>query len=634
MLQKLLWKANRISSMGVREILYRISTLLRLQLLRKQKDYGLLKPEESIEYLFDPSNCQFDNELLNLLPTGKSFELYGAKICVPSIQWQKDYIQGDIYPARHVSKIQLHTFGDREVKNVLELHRLDYLMHFALRYRISGLEADRDLVLDALGSWLEGNPFPYGMGWVSPTIVAKRVVSVLFVWAVLDLNNLAESAPLRQALVCSLEEHVYFIMRFLSLHSSANNHLTAELVSAFIALKSMERHLTKRGQKLLDRCGYDLEGLIFIQNDCDGKNRESAFGYQYQVADWFFLALLADERMGRNLFSEGYKARLHLMFRFFANSFDGHDNFFDYGDRDNFHVFPIPYASQGSAYSQMLASGAIFFADKELLKAPCHSSMRNTILFGRHNHHFAAKKQRTNYYGAAGHIVSRFVDEAGREIYFHFRSGDFGYLAIAAHSHSDLNSFYLSIDGEPILVDPGTYCYRKDPAFRNYFRSARAHNTVSIGGQDHAHAYGYNHWHNRGQIKGTIENYSDSPDMLSFVSSCAFPDGSIHVRHIRLDKNRFMLEMQDEVHYVTKSTATLSFQLHPEVSHCDGTLITGSGVYAALESDIQLAATRGCIEPEVSGWNSPEFLELVPAVSLSGDFGRLQSCATRIYIKG
>lgn len=52
------------------------------------------------------------------------------------------------------------------------------------------------------------------------------------------------------------------------------------------------------------------------------------------------------------------------------------------------------------------------------------------------------------------------------------------------HSHNDKLSFELNIDGEDILLDPGTYLYTPLPERRNQFRSVEMHNTIIIPGQE------------------------------------------------------------------------------------------------------------------------------------------------------
>ena len=72
--------------------------------------------------------------------------------------------------------------------------------------------------------------------------------------------------------------------------------------------------------------------------------------------------------------------------------------------------------------------------------------------------------------------------------------GPLGYLSIAAHGHADALSVLLSIDGEPVLVDPGTYLYHSGGAWRDWFRSTRAHNTLTIADADQSVMSGAFNW--------------------------------------------------------------------------------------------------------------------------------------------
>ena len=52
-----------------------------------------------------------------------------------------------------------------------------------------------------------------------------------------------------------------------------------------------------------------------------------------------------------------------------------------------------------------------------------------------------------------------------------------------SHTHADTFSYELRIDGKPIVVDTGISTYNKTER-RQYERSTKAHNTVSVGGKD------------------------------------------------------------------------------------------------------------------------------------------------------
>ncbi len=74
----------------------------------------------------------------------------------------------------------------------------------------------------------------------------------------------------------------------------------------------------------------------------------------------------------------------------------------------------------------------------------------------------------------------------GREIWCRCDGGPHGFLSIAAHAHADALSVEVRHDGVDILADPGTYCYHGEPAWRDYFRSTAAHNTLEVAGVSQA----------------------------------------------------------------------------------------------------------------------------------------------------
>jgi len=74
-----------------------------------------------------------------------------------------------------------------------------------------------------------------------------------------------------------------------------------------------------------------------------------------------------------------------------------------------------------------------------------------------------------------------------------FDVGAHGFLN-GGHAHADALSFVLTIDGRPLLVDPGTATYTMDPAMRDRFRSTAMHNTVMVDGRPQSIPAGPFHW--------------------------------------------------------------------------------------------------------------------------------------------
>ena len=69
------------------------------------------------------------------------------------------------------------------------------------------------------------------------------------------------------------------------------------------------------------------------------------------------------------------------------------------------------------------------------------------------------------------------------DTYVVFDGGDLGPEHCPGHGHADALSFELWANGEPLIVDPGTYQYAAGP-WREYFRNTAAHNTARIDDTD------------------------------------------------------------------------------------------------------------------------------------------------------
>lgn len=94
-------------------------------------------------------------------------------------------------------------------------------------------------------------------------------------------------------------------------------------------------------------------------------------------------------------------------------------------------------------------------------------------------------------------------------LYLSVRCGSIGQNGIGGHAHNDQLSIELTLDGEDIISDPGTYLYTPLPTRRNEFRSIKAHFTPQIGEKEQ------NEWY-----EGTLGlfNLSDyaKPEALYF----------------------------------------------------------------------------------------------------------------------
>ena len=73
------------------------------------------------------------------------------------------------------------------------------------------------------------------------------------------------------------------------------------------------------------------------------------------------------------------------------------------------------------------------------------------------------------------------------------------------HAHCDCLSFELCINGEPVLVNSGTYQYQGEK--RSFFRSTSAHNTLMVSGREQSEMWGEHRVGRRIKVaKGSVKD--------------------------------------------------------------------------------------------------------------------------------
>jgi hypothetical protein len=88
-------------------------------------------------------------------------------------------------------------------------------------------------------------------------------------------------------------------------------------------------------------------------------------------------------------------------------------------------------------------------------------------------------------------------------------AGPLGLDRMASHGHADALQVILQVNGEPVLLDSGTFTYRGEPGWRDYFRSSHSHNTVVVDGQCQSEMVGPFQWGRRASarlLKAADEN--------------------------------------------------------------------------------------------------------------------------------
>ncbi len=176
------------------------------------------------------------------------------------------------------------------------------------------------------------------------------------------------------------------------------------------------------------------------------------------------------------------------------------------------------------------------------------------------------------------------------------------------HAHADPFSFELSMAGQRLIVDGGCHGYADSP-LRQYCRSAGAHNTVRINGQEPMEAWGVFRVARRHRIVSA--EWERSGRASTFSGRCCWSQGWTHTRCVRHDPDAGFWAVLDRVEGTGLLEVESFLHFHP------GTELTESeGVWMAQRGEARLGimpecadrveALQGKHDPD-QGWYCPRF---------------------------
>jgi uncharacterized heparinase superfamily protein len=193
---------------------------------------------------------------------------------------------------------------------------------------------------------------------------------------------------------------------------------------------------------------------------------------------------------------------------------------------------------------------------------------------------FRSSFPETGWYPAKGNSLFVVID-----------GGKPGSDAVPGHVHADLFTYEVSFNNQKVLTDTGVFGYSSGDR-RNYDRSTKAHNTVTVDNTSQAEAWGS---FRLGRRSGP--QYSDwtrlSDGSFKFAGRfCGYSeligDNIIHDRTIKIDSNISCLVVTDVVDGGGQHTVRSYLHLHPDIN------VTDKGNHLQLA---WLGNNKACIIP-------------------------------------
>jgi len=560
------------------------------------------------------------------------------------IDWNRDHASGRAAPLRFAAGIDYRDFrvtGD--AKLVWEINRHHHLVVLARAYRASGDIHYAEEAVAQIESWLQQCPFGIGMNWRSPLELAIRLINWVWTIDLLRDSDLLKGTMWRR-IGQAVYLHLWQITRSYSHGSSANNHLIGEAAGVFIGSQYFSD--LPGAARWRRESAAILAREIELQTYADGCSREQALGYHLFVLEFFLFAGLVARRVSAD-FSPAYWTRLERMLEFLQGLVEGGGSLPMFGDADDGYVLDLGDSADRAA--GLLSVGAGLFGRADFKRAGGYTESARWLLG-------APGRERIDAIPTppAPALASRAFPDAGyyvlqcgtstpdTRVSVVFDCGELGFKSIAAHGHADALSFSLRAYGRDVLVDPGTYDYFSAPAWRDYFRSTRAHNTVVVDGVDQSVMLGPFLWGARAEAQGVrwTPRATGATVVAAHDGYTRLPDPVVHRRTLDLDEPTGVLAIHDELIMRGSHRIALYFHLseHCRVagveSHRYRIAVDGHTVTLDVDPLLNVRALTASEDP-IGGWVSRRYHEKAPATTLvaTGVFVGSTSLRCRIHVE-
>ncbi len=472
--------------------------------------------------------------------------------------WNAEPITGKQIPRVYGLYLDFrHVAAGVDIKYLWEVNRHLWWIPLAQSYALTGNRRALERIGVLLSSWLDACPYALGANWSSPVEHGIRLINWSIVWSLIGgadspLFEGKRGQELRARWLDCIYQHMRFASDNYSLYSSADNHLIGEAAGVFVAAHTWDRWAEARELRAAAKAILEQEAMR--QFSADGVNLEQALCY-HKFSLQFLLASGLCGKANQDDFAPPYWARVESAVTFLASMMDCEGNVPAIGDADDGEVWCLGHGADFDSYRSLVAIGAALFqradlqakvlsidagvVDEQVQWLACGASPAADI---------AALRSLPTSFVQGGYVIVGEALHSERELRVTFDCGPLGYNRIAGHGHADALAVLVSWEGDPILVDSGTYCYNAAPEFRHYFRGTHAHNTLVVDGQDQSE-YGASFLWLR-DVNGTPLGGSPQRGIASTVHAShdgymRLVDPVVHHRRVTLESHEGSLVVED-----------------------------------------------------------------------------------------
>ena len=431
---------------------------------------------------------------------GSSFE-FGD-----DVNWHLDPDSGRSWPKVYFEKIGDWIWSEKRIgdfKFPWELNRHQYFFTLGKAYWLTGDERYADECASQISSWIHDNPPGMGINWYSSLEIGVRLIS--WGWAFHFFRSSSQFiAQAGNLFLKSLYQQAVFLRDNLTLNEEVrNNHIIGE-AAGLIFVGSLFPEFIEAGEWLSTGL-HVIEKELTLQTFAEGANKEQAISYHRFVLDFLLLVIVLGRR-GAIHPSPQLEILLEKMLDYVMFTTTPNGGTPMIGDADEGRGYIFCESANFWDFRGSLAAGAVLYKRPDFKFIARDFGEEAFWLLGPEGLRAFEQLQcvipdeTSISFPEAGHYVIRDSWKENSDFAF-LKCGPFGWGGdgFCSHSHCDLLSFVLYVNGKPIIVDSGTFTYHG--SWRDQFRSTRAHNTLMVDDCEQASPLPYFGWRDTPQAK-------------------------------------------------------------------------------------------------------------------------------------